>query len=100
MDVKELNINKIKNLCKRYKVSKLYVFGSILTDKFHNDSDVDMVVEFNKSSIEDYFDNYFNLKYKLEEYFKRKVDLLENQAIKNPYLRSEIDTSKQQIYGQ
>ena len=100
MDIKELNINKIKNLCKRYKVIKLYVFGSILTDKFHNDSDVDMVVEFNKSSIEDYFDNYFNLKYKLEEYFKRKVDLLENQAIKNPYLRSEIDTSKQQIYGQ
>ncbi len=99
MKLIENNIQKIATLCKRYKVSKLFVFGSILTDRFNDNSDVDLLVSFNKAEISDYFDNYFDFKYSLEELFGRKVDLLEEQTIKNPYLKKNVDATKALIYG-
>lgn len=99
MKLIENNIQKIVALCKKYKVNKLFVFGSILTDRFNDNSDVDLVVSFNKSEINDYFDNYFDFKYSLEELFGRDVDLLEEQTIKNPYLKKNVDATKALIYG-
>ena len=99
MKLIENNIQKIVTLCKKYKVNKLFVFGSILTNRFNDDSDVDLVVSFNKSEINDYFDNYFDFKYSLEELFGREVDLLEEQTIKNPYLKKNVDATKALIYG-
>lgn len=84
MKLIENNIQKIVALCRKYKVSKLFAFGSILTDRFNDNSDVDLVVSFNKAEVSDYFDNYFDFKYALEELFGRKVDLLEEQTIKKP----------------
>ncbi|WP_259330278.1 nucleotidyltransferase family protein, partial [Bacteroides cellulosilyticus] len=52
----------IINLCKKYKVNKLFVFGSILTNRFNETSDIDMVVDFDKIDLMDYADNYFDLK--------------------------------------
>ncbi|MDE5791235.1 MAG: nucleotidyltransferase domain-containing protein [Muribaculaceae bacterium] len=52
MKLIELNIDKIASLCKKYKVKCLYVFGSILTDRFNSESDVDFSVDFDKESIE------------------------------------------------
>ena len=57
MKLIENNIQKIVALCKKHKVSKLFVFGSILTNRFNDDSDVDLVVSFNKAEVSDYFDN-------------------------------------------
>ncbi len=99
MKLIELNIQQIMALCKRYKVSKLFVFGSILTHRFNDESDIDLLVEFNKNDISDYFSNFFDFKYALEELLGRDVDLLEGQAIQNQYLKSNIDSSKQLIYG-
>ena len=99
MKLIENNIQKIVALCKKYKVNKLFVFGSILTDLFNEDSDVDLVDSFNKAEISDYFDNYFDFKYSLEELFGRDVDLLEEQTIKNPYLKKNVDATKALIYG-
>jgi predicted nucleotidyltransferase len=45
MNLVELNIEKIKNLCAKHKVSKLFVFGSVLKDTFTNESDIDLVVD-------------------------------------------------------
>lgn len=75
------------------------MFGSILTDRFNDDSDVGLVVSFNKAEVSDYFDNYFDFKYALEELFGREVDLLEEQTIKNPYLKKNVDATKALIYG-
>ena len=100
MGIVERNIDKIRDLCIKYKVASLFVFGSVLTDKFKNDSDVDLLVDFKDVDLYDYADNYFNLKSSLENLFNRKVDLLELKALKNPYLKSSIDSSKQLIYGQ
>ena len=84
---------------KKHKVGKLFVFGSILTNRFNDKSDVDMVVDFDKVNLEDYADNYFDFKYSLEDLFGREVDLLEDKAIRNPILRKNIDNSKLLVYG-
>lgn len=73
-------------LCQMYKVNKLFVFGSILTERFNKESDIDLVVDFNKEDITE------------QEVLGREVDLLEEQAIKNPYLRNSVDSSKMLIY--
>lgn len=99
MKLIENNIQKIIALCKKYKVNKLFVFGSILTNRFNKDSDVDLIVSFNKAEVSDYFDNYFDFKYSLEELLGREVDLLEEQTIKNPYLKKNVDSTKVLIYG-
>ena len=91
MQLIENNIHKIIDLCKKHKVHKLFVFGSILTNRFNDKSDVDLVVDFNKKEVEDYFDNYFDFKYSLEELLGREIDLLEEQTIKNPYLKKNDD---------
>jgi uncharacterized protein len=56
-------------------------------------------VDFRNVGLYEYADNYFDLKTSLEKLLNRQVDLLEDKAIKNPYLRKSIDSSKQLIYG-
>ena len=99
MKLLEKNISEIAALCQKHKVSKLFAFGSILTNRFNDESDVDLLVSFNKSEVTDYFDNYFDFKYSLEDLLGRTVDLLEEQSIKNPYLKKNVDATKSLIYG-
>ena len=99
MDILTQNLNQIYALCERHNVSELFVFGSILKESFNEQSDVDLVVDFSNISLEEYADNYFDLKFSLEELLRRKVDLLENKAIRNPYLRESIDSTKKLVYG-
>ena len=89
----------IAKLCESHKVRSLYAFGSVLTDNFNDDSDIDLIVDFAALNVEDYADNYFDLKFSLEDILKRKIDLLEEKAIKNPYFRELINQQKQLVYG-
>jgi len=100
MRVVEKNMKKIRALCNKHKVSSLFVFGSILTERFNQTSDIDFIVDFNNVDLYDYADNYFSLKNSLEKLLNRPIDLLEESAIKNPYLKKSINSSKQLIYGQ
>jgi uncharacterized protein len=99
MNIIESNIDKIRDLCARHKVDKLFAFGSVLTNKFKSNSDIDLIVDFTGVDLYEYADNYFDLKYSLENLFHHEVDLLEDKAINNPYLRQSIDSSKQLVYG-
>ena len=90
----------ITKLCKTHNVKSLYAFGSVLTEKFNPDSDIDLIVEFQPLDVLDYADNYYDLKFSLETILKREIDLLEEKAIKNPYFRKTINQHKQLIYGQ
>ena len=99
MNLIETNIQRITDLCRRHQVNKLFVFGSILTDRFNDDSDIDLVVAFNKIDLSEYVNNYFDLKDSLQTVLGRDVDLLEDKAINNPVLRRNIDRTKQLIYG-
>ena len=87
MNLIEKNIDTLIGLCKRHKVKELYIFGSILTSRFNDYSDVDFLVQFDNIDILEYADNYFDFKEKLEKLFDREIDLLENQAIRNPIFR-------------
>lgn len=99
MTLLESNISLIKSLCKKHKVKKLFAFGSVLTDRFSENSDVDLVVDFEDVDLADYADNYFNLKESLMRILGRNVDLLEDKGIRNPILRRNIDRTKLLIYG-
>lgn len=90
---------KIIALCQKHKVKKLFAFGSVLTNRFTDKSDIDLLVDFENVAPEDYADNYFDLKDALSDIFRREVDLLEDKGIRNPILRRNIDRSKQLIYG-
>jgi len=91
--------NNLSILCRQHNVKTLHAFGSVLTERFDNDSDVDMIVDFKRMPLKVYSDNYYNLKFSLEDMFNRSVDLLEYKAIKNPYFLENIDKHKKLIYG-
>ena len=99
MKLIELNLNRIFELCKMYNVKTLSVFGSILTNRFNDSSDIDLIVEFNNEDIDDYVSNYFNFKDALTTLFKQEIDLLEAKGIKNRFLLQNINRTKQVIYG-
>ena len=99
MKLIENSMPMVLALCQKRKVIGWFVFGSILTDNINSESDIDFIVKFNKNEIIDYFDNYFDFKYALEELFDREIDLVEEQAIRNPYFKETIDSTKTLIYG-
>jgi len=99
MNVVEQNIKSISELCQLHKVDRLFVFGSILSDKFHAESDIDFLVKFGDIDLYYYFDNYMEFKESLENLLQRPVDLVEEQTIKNPVLKKSIDKNKKLIYG-
>ncbi len=89
----------ITTLCRKHGVKNLYVFGSVLTTSFSDKSDVDFLVEFDTDKIPDYFTNFFDLKYALEDTMGRDVDLVEEKAIRNPIFKRNIERTKMKIYG-
>ncbi|MBS2096793.1 nucleotidyltransferase family protein [Carboxylicivirga linearis] len=91
-------INEIHNLCREHKVKTLYAFGSVLTDKFGPNSDIDLVIEINSNDPIDYAENYFDFKFKLQELINKPIDLIEEKGIKNSHLKSNIESSKFKIY--
>jgi predicted nucleotidyltransferase len=93
------HIRDITDLCSTYGVRHLYAFGSILTDKFNAESDVDLIVDFFPINSVEYADNYYDLKFSLEHILNRKIDLLEEKAIKNPYFLQVVNSQKQLLYG-
>jgi predicted nucleotidyltransferase len=95
----EENLSKLKKLCTDYHVDKMYLFGSALNSSFSNHSDIDLLVKFKQMDLAKYFQNYMELKENLESLFGRKVDLLEEQTLKNPILIKSINKSKELVYG-
>lgn len=103
MKLIEMHIDKIIALCKKYRVAKLWVFGSILTPRFNDDSDVDFSVNFDAETIKkeglDWADIFFDFMHELENLFGRRIDLVCDDAVKNKFFREELDRTKQLIYG-
>jgi len=95
----DTHMSDIKRLCSNHKVKQLYAFGSVLTNKFTNESDVDLVVDFDPIDVSLYADNYFDLKFSLQKILNRPIDLLEEKAIKNPYFRQNLNQQRRLIYG-
>lgn len=92
---------ELAELCRRFDVKKLEVFGSAArgADFDPATSDADFLVEFDPNSSLPPFDRYFDLVEELRETLGRPVDLVEARAIRNPYLRAAIDKSRVLIYA-
>ena len=93
------SLNELNKLCLDYKVTKLYTFGSINTDRFDTEkSDLDLIVELPPMDPEKRGELLIDLWDRLEELFQRKVDLLSKSHVDNPYLQMGIDKTKKLIY--
>jgi len=99
MKIIQEHIDKLKILCGQYHVAELYVFGSIVSERYTNASDIDFLVKFSGVDPIEYFDNYMDFKASLETLFSREIDLVEIQSIRNPILKKSIDRNKIYLYG-
>ena len=87
----------IGKLCQSLAVRRLELVGSAARDDFRPESsDIDVLIEFQGDGA--LFDRYFNLKQGLEKIFGRKVDVIQNGAIRNPYLHQSIEQDRTVIY--
>lgn len=102
MKLIEMNIDRIVALCKKYKVARLWVFGSILTPRFRDDSDIDFLVDFDEKQIDllDYADNFFNFIHEIEAVVGRKVDMVVNKSIKNRFFRDEVNETRMLVWSE
>jgi predicted nucleotidyltransferase len=93
------NIEKLKSLCREYKVKRMFVFGSVNTSSFSPKSDIDFLIAFEDNlDFAEYTDNYFALQYALRDMFGREIDLITERSLNNPYFIQSVEQSKQLIY--
>lgn len=96
----EAHQDEIGELCRRYGVERLEVFGSAATGAFDEEtSDVDFVVSFADKS-PGYADRFLDFAEALEHLFGRDVDLVTEQSISNPYFRKSVEESRELVYDQ
>lgn len=99
MDFLAHHKDSITKLCAAYRVKRLYIFGSALGENMNEQSDVDLLVNFEPMDTASYTENYFGLKFSLEELFKKPVDLVEENYLTNPYFKESVLKSRQLVYG-
>jgi predicted nucleotidyltransferase len=91
--------NVFSDVCKAHNVKYIYAFGSAISNRFDKSkSDIDLLVEIEDSDPIERGDKLMSLWDIFEDFFQRKVDLLTEKSINNPFLRQSIDSSKILIY--
>jgi len=92
---------EIEELLKTNKVKNAYIFGSVTTEDFNHNSDIDLLITF-KDGLDplEYGDLYWNLLFSLEKMLNREVDLVTEKSLRNPYFIDEINETRQIIYGE
>ena len=100
MNTKKFRIprKKISEFCRRWGVVEFSLFGSSLRSDFRPDSDVDVLVTFSKEAEISLFD-LVQMKLDLEKIFHRPVDIIEKDALENPFRRKEILRTAQVVYA-
>lgn len=94
------NLPVVAELCKQHQVEKLYAFGSVCTEDFNEESDVDLLYRFKQDvPLETYADNFFDFQLKLESLLQREVDLVAEEYLSNPYFIKVMNKTKTPIYG-
>lgn len=86
MKLIENHIDHFKNLCDKYPVKRIHLFGSALNSSFNAKSDLDFLVKFKPIALAGYFENYINFKENLKTLLGRDIDLVEEQTLKNQFL--------------
>ena len=93
-------MDAVAELCRRYHVQRLDLFGSAVDDTFEPErSDLDFLVLFEPCTSSEHCDRYFSLVESLEELFGRHVDLVESQAMRNPYFIASVNEDRVLLYA-
>lgn len=96
----ESNLGEVADLCRRFSVRRLAVFGSASVGSFdRSSSDVDFLVEFQPAEALTRFDAYFGLKESLEDLLGYPVDLVDPSALRNPYFARTVEQSRRDLYA-
>jgi len=90
---------EIMDICRRYGVQRLELFGSAAEGRESPDSDLDFLVDFGSRPTHGYADTYFGLSEALEDLFKRPIDLVVESAIRNPYFLESVRLSKTLLFA-
>jgi predicted nucleotidyltransferase len=92
--------SQVTELCNRYRVQRLELFGSASGDRFDSaSSDLDFLVEFQPLEEGEHADAYFGLREGLESLFARPIDLVMTRAIRNPYFLQAIAPTRTLMYA-
>lgn len=89
----------ITDACRRYRVTRLDAFGSVLRADFTSESDVDLLVDFDPLESSGFEHPYWALAEELEAIFGRRVDLVMVSAVTNPYLADELEHTREVLYA-
>lgn len=93
------NVTQIMTLCVDHSVRELFTFGSVVTDHFNDASDIDLLISLMQMEPGDYADNYFEIADKFEDVFNRRVDLVTDKSLKNPYFIDSVNRSESILFG-
>lgn len=95
------NVDKARIIafCRKWKVREFSLFGSFVREDFDTDSDIDVLVSFEEGAPWSLLD-LVEMKDELEAIFERDVDLVEKEAIRNPYRRHSILTTREILYAE
>lgn len=89
----------IAGLCRKYGVVRMDIFGSAIREDFRvGESDIDLLADFGDQDPFELIDAYFGLLDELRALLGPRVDLVMSDAIKNRYIRAEIERTKQALY--
>jgi predicted nucleotidyltransferase len=89
---------RIAEFCKRWSINEFALFGSVLREDFRPDSDVDVLVSIDPKAHIGLLE-IVQMQIELEKMFKRPVDLVEKEGLRNPYRRREILGTAQVVYA-
>jgi uncharacterized protein len=93
-----IDADRIREFCRKWRITELALFGSSLRDDFRADSDIDLVASFEPAAPWTLWD-FVEMRDELAHLFGRPVDLVSKRGLKNPFRRHEILTTRQVIYA-
>lgn len=96
----ETNLENLKVLCRSKHVQKIWTFGSVNSDRFNDESDIDFLVSIDAPDEIEYADCYLDLCDELERLFCRKVDVITDKSLSNPFFIQEVMSSRELLYEQ
>lgn len=91
--------DQLIELCKYFSIKTMYVFGSASTNVLKPESDIDLLISFHEIPFDQYTDYYFELHQELEQLFGRKVDLITERSLSNPFFIQRVNETKQLLYA-
>jgi len=93
------HLSELGALCRKHRVRRLEVFGSAADGTFDPDrSDIDFLVEYEELAPGEHYEAYFGLWEDLQALFDRKIDLVEPETIRNPFVLRRVNESRRVIY--